>query len=53
MVELASTHLGYFLKVASKKLIFLCFGFFFFLSLSGAAVFVNLLLWHSHVKVVF
>lgn len=25
MVELAFTHLGYFLKVASEKLIFLCF----------------------------
>lgn len=37
MVELAFTHLGYFLKVASKKLIFFVFGFFF----SGAAVCVE------------
>jgi len=28
MVELASTHLGYFLKVASKKLIFCVLAFF-------------------------
>lgn len=34
MVELSFTHLGYFLKVASEKLIFVFFVLFF----SGAAV---------------
>ena len=38
MFELAFTHLGYFLKVASEKLIFCVFGFFLFCS--GAAVVV-------------
>lgn len=39
MVELAFTHLGYFLKVASEKLIFVFWLFFFFFP--GVAVFVS------------
>lgn len=36
MVELAFTHLGYFLKVASEKLIFCVLPFFVFLVLQFA-----------------